>query len=587
MGTFRRLLTYLTNYRVKLLVVLLCIVVANALTMVAPLFVQQIFDVFLPQGDVPTLTLFAVAIIGAMLASGGLNYVLRYVNESVSQRSVYDLRNDLYEALLGQSFSFYDRSRTGQLISRATGDIRQIQRFFSWGLRAMVDTFLTFAIAFAVLVSINWQLTVLSFLTAPLISFILSRYARKIGPIWEAIRAQYGNINAVIQENLMGVRVVKGFAAEDREIAKFAQENRVYMDRVVAQARLSAFYRPLADVLANVNFLLILGYGGIQVIGGALTFGAWTAYNLYAMRLLRPVRFLGFITTFYKRATAAGARVFEIMDAQPDVQEAADAADLEDVAGEVRFERVSFGYDPDQLVLKEVTLTVRPGETVAILGSTGSGKSSFINLIPRFYDVTAGRIAIDGRDVRTLTLASLRRKIAIVQQEPFIFSTSLKANIAYGKDDVTEEAIVKAAKAAHLHAFIASLPQGYDTPVGERGVTLSGGQKQRLAIARALLTEPQILIFDASTSNVDTETEHEIQRALDTMLNDRTTFIITQRLSTVKGADTIVVLERGEIVEQGTHTTLMARRGYYYRLYQTQLQEQLGADAPDAPGGRG
>lgn len=586
MGTFRRLLTYLAKYRVQLLVVLLCIVVSNALTMVAPLFVQQIFDTILPQGDVPTLTLYAIAIIGAMLASGVLNYVLRYVNESVSQRGVYDLRNDLFEALLGQSFSFYDRSRTGQLISRATGDIRQIQRFFSWGLRAIVDTVLTFAIAFAILVSINWQLTALSFLTAPLISFILSLYARKIGPIWEAIRAQYGNINAVIQENLMGVRVVKGFVGEKREIAKFAQENQVYMDRVVTQARLSAFYRPLADFLANVNLLIILGYGGIQVIGGTLTFGAWLAYNLYAMRLLRPVRFLGFITTFYKRATAAGNRVFEIMDTRPDVQETADAVDLENVTGEVRFENVSFGYNPDHPVLKEINLTVQPGETVAILGSTGSGKSSFINLIPRFYDVTSGQITIDGHDVRTLTLSSLRRKIAIVQQEPFIFSTSLKANIAYGKDDVSEEMVMKAAKAAQLHEFIASLAQGYDTPVGERGVTLSGGQKQRLAIARALLTEPQILIFDASTSSVDTETENEIQRALDTMLNNRTTFIITQRLSTVKSADTIVVLEHGEIVEKGTHTELMARRGYYFRLYQTQLKEQLGDTAPIAQGGR-
>lgn len=573
MGTFRRLFEYLTKYTSRLLGVLVCIVASNVLTMIAPLFVKKIFDEILPQGDHNALAFFSLAVIGVTLLGGAFSYALRFVNEYVSQKSVYDMRNDLYRSLLNQSFSFYDRSRTGQLIARSTGDINQIRGFFSWGFRALIETILRFVFAFSILATMDWKLTVLSFATAPLISLAVSRYAKKIGPLWEAIRSQYGNLNSLIQENLMGVRVVRGFAKEDREVEKFSKENREYMERMVDQARLSAFYMPLADFIAGANILFILWYGGNQMIMGDLSFGSWIAFNLYALQLLWPVRFLGFITSFYKRALAAANRVFEIMDAKLEVKEKEEAVELENAQGLVRFENVYFSYDEEHMVLKNIDLDVKPGETVAILGATGSGKSSIINLVPRFYDVTSGRITIDGQDIRDVRLSSLRKNIAIVQQEPFIFSTTLKENIAYGNEGATMDEIVEAAKAAQLHEFISSLSDGYNTDVGERGVTLSGGQKQRLAIARALLTNPKIIIFDASTSSVDTETEHEIQRALETVLQNRTIFIITQRLSTVKNADKIVVLDAGEIVEEGTHDQLMAKKGRYYRLYQTQLEE--------------
>ena len=582
MGPFRRLLQYLARYRMRLVAVLTFIVASNILTLIAPLLVKNIFDEALPQGNYSALVVLSSAIVGATLVGGAFGYLLRYLNEYVSQRSVYDIRNDLYRSLLNHSFSFYDRSQTGQLMARATGDINQIRGFLSFGLRALIETVLTFAFAFSILISIDWKLTLLSFATAPLVSLTVNRYARKIGPIWDAIRKQYGDLTSVIQENLMGVRVIKGFSKEDLEIGKFSKENREYMERMVDQARLSAFYDPLAGFISGANVLLILWYGGTQVIAGNLSFGAWIAFNLYTWQLMRPIRFVGFIAAFYKRAIAAAKRIFEIMDTKSEVAEREGAIELEDIDGHVRFESVYFGYDKENMVLKNINIDVQPGETVAVLGATGSGKSSIINLIPRFYDVTSGRITIDGHDIRDATLSSLRRSIAIVHQEPFIFSTTLRENIAYGNEDATIQEIEKAAKAARLHEFISSLPEGYSTRVGERGVTLSGGQKQRLAIARALFTNPKIIIFDASTSNVDTETENEIQNALDTALKGHTTFIITQRLSTVKNADRIVVLDKGEVVEEGTHSELMAKKGQYYRLYQTQSQD-AGREEAVAP----
>ena len=569
-GTFRRVLHYMLKHWPHVLLAGGCLVISTILTMIPPLLVQTIFDDLLPRQDTQQLALYAGAILGLTAIGASFSYLLRYVNESLSQTSVYDIRNDLYQALLQQSFSFYDQARTGQLMARATGDITQIRRFFSWGLRALLDTILRFLFAFTILFAWDETLTILSFATAPLIALTVRRYAQQIGPQWDAIRQQYGRVSSVIQENLMGLRVVKGFAAEAREITKFASENQMYMTRIVGQAKLSARYRPFIDLIASLNLLFILWYGGTQVIQGDLSFGAWLAFNLYAMRLVWPIRFLGFITSFYKRAMAAANRVFELMDAASMVIEKEDALDLQEVEGTIQFDHVSFEYEQGHPVLTDITLTIQPGETVAILGATGSGKSSIINLIPRFYDVTTGRITLDGYDIRDLTLRSLRQHIAIVQQEPFIFSTSLKENIAFNTDTTDMVAIIAAAKAAQLHDFIMTLPQGYETLVGERGVTLSGGQKQRLAIARALVTNPKIIIFDASTSNVDTETEYEIQRGLESLLHDRTIFLITQRLSTVKHADTIVVLEKGTIIEYGTHDALLAQRGHYAHLHHLQ-----------------
>jgi ABC-type multidrug transport system fused ATPase/permease subunit len=367
--------------------------------------------------------------------------------------------------------------------------------------------------------------------------------------------------------------VVRGFSREPHEEEKFYVECEKYFDTNIKMAGIRAFFMPLASFLSSLGMVLIVWHGGGQVIRGALSLGSMVAFYFYLAKLMGPIRRIGFITSMFVRASAAAERVFEIIDAKVDVHDSDDASNIDEIEGRIAFQDVWFSYDGENMVLKDIDLEVNSGETIAILGATGSGKSSIINLIPRFYDVTRGSIKLDGMDIRGLKIKSLREQIGIVRQDPFIFSTTLRDNIAYGVRNARIENIVEASKRARIHDFIDSLPEGYDTRVGERGVTLSGGQKQRVAIARALLKNPKILILDDSTSSVDTQTEYEIQQALDELLKDRTTFIITQRLSSIKNADYIIVLEDGSIIEEGRHEELMAKEGTYRTLYETQLSD--------------
>jgi len=571
MGTFGRLFGYMSRHSLRMTAVVVGIVLATALNLIGPWIMKVVIDGPIRTGDLSSLGQLSMAIVGIALLGFVIQYFQRFSSELVSQRVSFDIRADLYKSLMEQSFSFYDRTRTGQLMTRATSDIGQVQGFLSFGFRMAITTALTFVSVLATVTLMDWRLAALSLGVLPFISLTMYRFSTKVGPLWEGIREQYGNMASVLQENISGVRVVKAFTGEGQEEGKFALENQSYFQRLMAEARLRALHWPLTDFIAGIGMIAIVWYGGNEVIAGRLSLGSMAAFSAYLMQLLWPLRFIGSIVTFYKTATAAAARVFGVIDASPEVQDAPDAKPLDVIKGDVRFENVSFGYDDDERVLSNINLDVRAGESMAILGPTGSGKSSIISLLPRFYDVKGGRITVDGQDVRKITKESLRRQMAVVHQEPFIFSTTLKANIAFGTKDVPMERIVAAAKAAQIHDFIAQLPKGYETEVGERGVTLSGGQKQRVAIARAILVDPKILIFDDSTSSVDTDTEYEIQLALESLRAGRTTLIITQRLSSVKNVDKIVFLDQGEVAEEGTHEELMAKRGLYYQLYQTQV----------------
>ena len=523
--------------------------------------------------DYATLLVFSLSLIFISAVTGGLNYLQRYISTVVSQKGSYDMRDDMYNSLLEQSFSFYDKQRTGQLMARATGDINMLGRFFNMGLRMFVSSGLLMVMVIYALVSINWELTLVSVIVLPFILYTTRSYSSRVGPMWRELREQNGVITSVLQENLAGIRVVRGFSREPYEEEKFYAECEDYFDINIRMAKIRAFFMPMASFISSIGIIMIIWYGGNLVIRDALSLGSMVAFYFYLARLMGPVRMIGFMTSMLVRANAAAERVFEIMDAEVDVHDREDAKEKDKVEGHINFEDVWFSYDGENMVLKDIDLDVRPGQTVAILGATGSGKSSIINLIPRFYDVTRGTIRLDGEDLRDIKINSLREHIGIVRQDPFIFSTTLWENIAYGVKDATFEQIKEAAKQAKIHEFIESLPEAYDTKVGERGVTLSGGQKQRVAIARALLKNPKILILDDSTSSVDTQSEYEIQQALDELLVNRPTFIITQRLSRIKKADYIIVLDDGAIAEEGTHEVLMAMDGIYRKLYETQIAE--------------
>jgi ATP-binding cassette subfamily B protein len=442
------------------------------------------------------------------------------------------------------------------------------------GLVRMFYTVMLLVVALGLMLAANWRLALVSWIFLPIIAIRSFQFSWKMRAHWDRIQEEQGRMSTVLQENLSGMRVVKSFAREAFESRKFLTEVTALFRDSYAQNRLQAFNQPLMTGLGALSVVVCVWYGGREVDAGRMNVGQLTSFLFYLTLLQMPVRTIGFMINSFSRAQASGTRIYEILDAESAVKEKPSAIELKDAQGHVRFEDVSFGYDSVSAVLRGIDIDAQPGQMVALLGPTGSGKSTVVNLMPRFYDVTGGRILVDGHDIRDVTLASLRRQIGIVQQDVFLFIDTIRENIRYGRVDATDEEVVEAAKVARIHDFIMTLPEGYDTWVGERGVTLSGGQKQRISIARTLLLDPRILVFDDSTSSVDMHTEYLIQQALADLMKGRTTFVIAQRLRTVKRADQILVLRRGRIVERGRHEELLAADGLYREIYDLELRDQ-------------
>jgi len=517
------------------------------------------------------------------VARGLFAFAQAFLGQKVSQDVAFDFRNELFEKIQRLSFSYHDRNRTGQLMIRATDDVEKLRMFIGQGLLLGVQAIVLLIGSLAVLVFTNWSLTLVVLPVLPLALVLFMVFGIVTQPLFGEIQRRLSNLNTILQENLAGIRVVKAFVRERKEQERFRDAAQTLLDQHIKIAKFFSFLFPIIFLVANLGQAAVVYWGGRQILFGTLSLGEWQKFSLYLIYIFFPIGQLGFIVGQMSQAIASAQRIFEILDAKSEVTDRSDARPLPQVQGLVRFDNVSFRYfnstDP---VLQKISLNAQPGETVALLGGTGSGKTTIINLIPRFYDVSEGQVFIDDWDVRDVTLDSMRRQIGIVLQETNLFTGTIRDNIAFGRPEANDAEVEAAARAAAAHDFIVSFPDGYETAVGERGTTLSGGQKQRVAIARALLTDPRILILDDSTSNVDVATEVLIQNALDRLMEDRTSFVIAQRISTVVNADQILVLDKGRIVDRGTHEELMATSAIYTDIYHSQLVEDavLETEAP-------
>ena len=540
--------------------------------LVVPALLREVIDRGIGSRDQSVLLTMAILVVAFTGLKGLSQFGRQFMAEVLSQRVVFTLRNQLYDHIQSLSFQFHDNTRTGELMSRTTSDVERVRRFAAMGIFQMTQiVILTVGIAIVLLIT-EWQLALLSLMVVPVLTYIAVVFAQRIRPLHQLVQEAWADLNVVVQENLAGSRVVRSFAQEHAEMERFSPVNTVLNDRSVGAMRLFAMRAPLFTAVLGAGQVSVLWFGGWKVIDGQTTIGTLVAFNTYLLLMMMPIRMLGLTINSFARAIASGERIFDVLDEKSTVQESPTAQPLRKPQGALTFEDVSFRHD-DDYVLQNISFNIEAGKSLGIVGATGSGKSSIINLLPRFYDTTQGRVLIDGHDVRDVTIASLRAQIGIVHQEPFVFAASIRENIAYGRPDATRMQVVAASKLAQIQDFIETLPGGYETIVGERGVTLSGGQKQRLAIARALVLNPHVLILDESTSSVDTWTERAIQDALREAQRDRTTLIISQRIRSVQHANEIIVLEHGYVSQRGKHETLINDPGLYRHMWLTQEAE--------------
>ena len=554
-----------------------CAILATVFALIVPWLLQLVVSNGVGSGQWSYLLLASLAVLVVSALRGVAAYGQGYYSQAISVLLAYDLRNKVYDHLQRLSFSYHDESETGQLMSRLTADIEGVRNSLPLGFLRVIVALLTFGAIAVILAELDWELALVTLISVPILVVLAVQVGRRLRPLWASTQAETGDLGTVMQESLSGRRVVMSFVREPYEIEKYGVKNKGVRDLTLAGMRLSAWNQPLMILALNIVTVLTLWVGGAAVIGHRISLAELIAVTLYVQLLATPVRSFGFMITWLMRGVASGERLFEVLDTQPTVVDKPDAVALDRLAGAVRFDDVSFAYGLDgkgPLALRDITIDAQPGQMIALLGATGSGKSTILQLLPRFYDVTAGRVTVDGHDVRDVRQADLRRNIGFVLQDVFLFNATIHDNIAFGAPNATDEQIIAAAKVARLHDFVMALPDGYETWVGERGVTLSGGQKQRVAIARTILLDPSILVLDDSTSSVDMETEYLIQEALDAVMEGRTTFVVASRLRTIKSADQILMLDRGRIVERGAHASLLAQDGPYRRLYNAQLRDQ-------------
>ena len=574
LATLWRCYGYLRPYWRVTVGAYLFLVFINGINLWTPQLIRWVIDQGIYGQNFRLLSWSVLALLVLTLIKGGLTFWQGRWSEVASQGVAYDLRNAIQEKLTHLSFSYHDQTEAGQLLSRTMQDVERIRFLTGRATLRIIDGVVLLLGTAAILIWMNPSLALLAIMTMPLLIHRALYFGRRFRPLSLVLQNQLAVLTTQLEQNLRGARVVKAFAQEEAETKRFDHENEHWFDLSAQSARLQGINIPLLDLIANIGIVFIIWYGGLLVIRRQLSLGELVAFSTYLAQLTQPVRALGMIIPAIAMAGTAGERIFEILDTAPEVQDAPDAIPLPAIKGHIRFENVSFAYARRHSTLKEISLEARPGQIIALLGPTGSGKSTITNLISRFYDPTAGRVLIDGYDLRRVTLNSLRSQIGFVLQETILFVATIRENIAFGYPEATDTEIIAAAQAAQAHEFITRLPDGYQTHVGERGVTLSGGQKQRLAIARALLTDPGILILDDATASVDTETEELIQKALDKLLQNRTTFVIAHRLSTVRRADLILVLQKGRIVARGTHESLLKTSRLYSEIYHRQLKPQ-------------
>lgn len=571
MNDYRRLISYIKPYMPRLMAAVVCIVLAAAANLYVPWIMKDVIDKVLAQKDMLLLNGIALGIVVVFFFRGLFFYGQTYLVSYIAQRVIIDIREELYRHLQRLSLSYYEKRKTGTIMSYITNDVAALQT-------ALIDSLIEMVTEGAILIGslgtmffLHWKLSLLTLVTMPVIAQAMKIFGRKLKASGTVMQEKVADITSVLQESISSVRVIKSFVREDYEIGRFREQNLLNFRAQMKNTQIMATLTPVVEFLAALGVTCIIWYGGYEVVNGNLTAGALVAFLVYAVNLANPVKRLSRVFGNVQRAMAAAERVFSVLDTKPEIVDKPGAKDLPEIVGNVRFDRVTFEYKPGRAALSEITLEAEQGQMIALVGSSGAGKSTIANLIPRFYEIQSGSIQIDGIDIKDVKLRSLREQIGIVPQETVLFNGTIRDNILYGRLDAGETEVVAAAKAANAHEFICAMPKGYDTQIGERGATLSGGQRQRISIARAILKNPRILILDEATSALDTESEKIVQAALDKLMVGRTSFVIAHRLSTILKADAILVMDKGRIVERGSHRELMELGGLYSNLYRIQF----------------